>query len=430
MTFSKRMTTSMGQSRGGAKLVLIALLAGGLLLPMTLVQDLIEERHARMTAVRQELGAQWGRSLALRGPLLVVPTRSGDRYQYVLPRAVRISGQLDALERYRGIFRYPTYTARFEISGEFALPSASSEELAWERAAWVLLSDADTSIDGLEAEVEWRGARSEAEALRDAFGFTGLVYASPVSAAAAGQELAFSASVTTSGTEALSLTPWGREISVKLASNWPTPSFAGDRLPSQRSVHEAGFEASWELGQRASALAFVGPILPPHLERGNQLSVRLVEEVSQYQLVTRTAKYALLVIALTFASFYLFELLAGLHIHVIQYALVGLALVLFYMLLLSQSEHVPFAWAYLIASAAVVLLITGYTRAILAGTAQALLCGSGLSAVYGLLYVILREERFALLTGSWALFAVLAAIMYLTRRLDWSSVSTAPARGE
>ncbi len=428
-TFRTQMTSSLGQSRGAIKLLLIGGLALALLLPMALVQDLIEERNARMAEVRRELGAQWGRPLGLRGPLLIVPSRSGPHKQFVLAHELKITGQLDVLERYRGIFRYPTYTAHLEISGEFVIPAAPSEDLAWNQAAWVLLSDSDRDLDALEAEVQWQGARTAAELQRDAFGLTGLAYVSPVVwPPEAGQKLAFQASVTASGAESLALRPWGRDVSVQLASKWPAPSFGGDRLPSTRKVDADGFDATWDVGQRGSALASIGQILPSHLERSSQLSVRLVEDVSHYQLVTRTAKYALLVIALTFSAFYLFEIVAGLHIHVIQYALVGFALVLFYLLLFSQSEHVPFAWAYLIASTATVGLITAYTRAILAGTAHALLCGTGLSATYGLLFVILREERFALLTGSWALFLVLAAIMYLTRRLDWGSLSTTPSR--
>jgi inner membrane protein len=360
--------------------------------------------------------------------LLIVPSRSGAHKQFVLPHDLKVSGQLDVLERYRGIFRYPTYSAHLEISGEFALPGMPAEDLAWDRAAWVLLSDGDSDLDGLEAEVDWQGARTAGELQRDAFGLAGLAYVSPVAVPPApGHKLSFRASVNASGAESLALRPWGREVSVQLRSAWPAPSFGGDRLPTTRKVDADGFDATWDIGQRGSALTSIGQILPSYLERSSQLSVRLVEDVSHYQLVTRTAKYALLVIALTFSAFYLFEIVAGLHIHVIQYALVGFALVLFYMLLFSQSEHVPFAWAYLIASTATVGLITAYTRAILAGTAHALLCGTGLSATYGLLFVILREERFALLTGSWALFLVLAAIMYLTRRLDWGSLST-PAR--
>ncbi len=127
-------------------------------------------------------------------------------------------------------------------------------------------------------------------------------------------------------------------------------------------------------------------------------------------------------IVLTFATFFLFEVMSGLHIHLVQYTLVGLALMMFYLLLLSQTEHMSFGLAYLVASGAVVSLVTFYTRAVLSTLRNALTCGAGLAGVYGVLYPILREEQYALLTGSWALFLVLASVMWATRKVEWSTV--------
>ncbi|MEO0813651.1 MAG: cell envelope integrity protein CreD, partial [Myxococcota bacterium] len=224
------------------------------------------------------------------------------------------------------------------------------------------------------------------------------------------------------GAERFSIRPVARSSEVALNGNWGTPSFVGDRLPTARTVEEGRFSSNWSLsggGGTAFWGGFSEQVSPA------QVGVRLLDPISRYQVVTRTVKYAFLVIVLTFATFFLFEVMSGLHIHLVQYLLVGLALVMFYLLLLSQTEHMSFEAAYAIASGAVVALVTVYTRAMLSTARNAVLCGAGLAGVYGVLYPILREEQYALLTGSWALFLLLAAVMWVTRKVDWSAVGRA-----
>jgi inner membrane protein len=212
--------------------------------------------------------------------------------------------------------------------------------------------------------------------------------------------------------------PLGKQTQASLEATWPSPSFDGNFLPESRQVRADGFEARWKVLDLNRNY--------PHLFldntysfQGSDFGVRFIQPANDYQKNTRTGKYALLVIGLTFLIFFFFEILRKTRIHPFQYLLVGLALVLFYMLVLSISEHLGFAGAYFIASAATIGLICGYGAFIMPPAKNALLLGVFLIAIYGFIYVVLQLEDYALLVGSLGLFAVLAAVMYLSRRVNW-----------
>jgi inner membrane protein len=213
---------------------------------------------------------------------------------------------------------------------------------------------------------------------------------------------------------------------VDLKSNWPHPSFTGEFLPVQRKFDANGFTAHW-------ATTFFSTNLEEELHRCDRqracenftsyrLGVSFVNPVDQYLKTERAIKYALLFITLTFASFFLLDVLKKLPVHPVQYGLVGAALALFYLLLLSLSEHVGFATAYLLASAGCVGLITFYVTHVLRSRLRGLGFGCGLAVLYGCLYGLLSADDYALLTGSLLLFAVLAAVMILTRNVDWAAI--------
>ena len=218
------------------------------------------------------------------------------------------------------------------------------------------------------------------------------------------------------GTEKLSIVPLGSDTQIKLTSNWPHPSFGGQFLPAERKITDQGFEAMWRVSSLASTAQ---QDLAQPKAIGEVLSVTFMDPGNTYTLSDRATKYGLLFIGLTFLAVGLFEFMKSLRVHPIQYALVGAAMIMFFLLLVSLSEHMPFGMAYAAASAACVLLLTYYASAMLRGWLRGIPFGLGIAALYGMLFVLLQMEQAALVVGAVALFVVLAGVMMLTRRVDW-----------
>jgi inner membrane protein len=247
------------------------------------------------------------------------------------------------------------------------------------------------------------------------------------------------------GTESLSIVPLGDTTQVSLTSNWPHPSFYGQFLPSERKVSDQGFEASWRISALASSaqqsvmnegrlcngsrtqedppplVATMDAVTAtaPNTACVETLDVSFIDPINTYSLSDRATKYGLLFIALTFVAVGLFEFMQGLRVHPVQYFLVGAAISIFFLLLVSLSEHLAFHLAYAIAASACVLLLSCYTSHMLHSWKRGLPFGAGIAALYGLLYMLLQLEQTALVVGALALFAVLAAVMMLTRKVDW-----------
>jgi inner membrane protein len=269
----------------------------------------------------------------------------------------------------------------------------------------------------------------------------------------------FSLKLDLNGSGDLQFLPLGKTTKVKVNSPWNNPSFTGQYLPESRNITSSGFDAQWKIfhlnrnfpqkwtsattnissidviptSQRGKDYAVTAPPEPRY--SGNSpdfesaaFGVNLLVPVDNYQTTMRTAKYAIMFIGFTFIAFFMIELLIKKALHPIQYLLIGMALVIFYTLLLSFSEHISFGFAYLIASAAIVILITLYTRSAAGSNLVALVIAGILSILYGVLYVILQLQDFALLFGSIGLFVTLALVMYITRRIDWFTIGKAPEK--
>ena len=218
------------------------------------------------------------------------------------------------------------------------------------------------------------------------------------------------------GTENLSIVPLGGDTQINLTSNWPHPSFGGQFLPAERKISDQGFEASWRVSSLASSAQ---QNLGADKVGVEVISVTFVDPGNTYALSDRATKYGLLFIGLTFLAVGLFEFMKSLRVHPIQYALVGAALIMFFLLLVSLSEHMAFGHAYALAAAACVVLLTYYAAAMLKSWQRGVPFGLGIAALYGMLFVLLQMEQAALVVGSIALFTVLAGVMLLTRRIDW-----------
>jgi inner membrane protein len=236
-----------------------------------------------------------------------------------------------------------------------------------------------------------------------------------------GEATAFSLALRLHGSGSLAFAPLGRETEVALRSDWPHPSFQGAWLPQTHEISGDGFAARWKVPYlgRGFPQAWLSDASPGEVVSASRFGVSFVTPVDPYRISQRAAKYDLLFLGLTFLALWLFEVLAGVRVHAVQYLLVGGAMSLFYLLLLAFSEHIGVGAAYAIAAVGIVALIAGYTVAVLRQRRRGAAIGGVVAALYGYLYVLLHNEDHALLVGSVGLFAVLAGVMWLTRGVDW-----------
>jgi inner membrane protein len=418
-----------------------------LLIPVALVQGLIEERQIRRNEAVDEVTGKWGGDQTLVGPVLSVPLRwmvstekgktvyeSG--YVHCLPDSLEVSTELVPSVRYRGIYRVVLYSARLSLRARFALSEIAGHagrdrELFWD-AAFVTLGVSD--LKGIKdiKEARWNGKTIPPDpgVRTDEVIRTGITMP-PGSIEGTGQaELQLTGEL--NGSEQIQIVPAGKVTEFHAASAWADPSFVGSFLPTRRNISGKDFTADWRV-------LHLNRSFPQYWTGGRTdlastaFGVRLMVPIDEYQKNSRAAKYAILFIALIFLAFGITDVLARIAFHPIHYLLVTLALILFYVLLLSFSEQVGFNWAYLIASSAIIGLVLVYLfgttrRAGLTATLGGLLAGQ-----YLFLFVLMQLEDYALLVGSLGLFVMLALVMYLTRKIDWFAIGgrlEGPASGE
>lgn len=429
---------------------------------VAMIQATIGERAKFRQEVVASIANDSVRQQVIAGPVLVIPyddefeevappeadgkrpvaTKVVQRRFLVFPNQLSIGGRIDTDRRYRGIHQVLVYSGQHEFSGDFVLPVLSDLPRAMPQSrirvgkAQIALGIEDVRGIHNIPQIVFNGNKADFRQGTGLDGISGmhaeigaLPLAEPVRAR-------FAFSLGLDGIESLRVVPVGLNNRVQLASNWAHPQFAGQFLPSprQRVINAQGFSAAWDV----SALATNAQQQLRDIDRGAQgrvanlagldsFSVAFIEPVNVYSLAGRAAKYGLLFVALTFGGFFVFEVLKRLPIHPIQYLLVGLALALFFLLLVSLSEHIAFALAYLLASAACIALIGFYLSHVLGDWRRGLGFGSALTLLYGALYGILISEDNALVLGSLLLFAVLAGVMVATRKVNWYTIGSAPA---
>jgi inner membrane protein len=362
---------------------------------------------------------------ALQGPDGTRSIRIEDREQVILPDSLVVRGSVSVEERRKGIYRVPLYRAALRFEAAFTLPErfsvAPDAEPVGDPQAFVAFRLADAR--GLRAlPVITAGGAPLDVRPGSGTGWLGAEVAATLDAPRAGAPVTLGADLELVGTERLALAPLGAATRIEIDSDWPHPGFEGGFLPDAHQITGEGFSASWRLSRFATGVeqAIQRPGADPAkgLE-GAEVAIRFVQPVDVYRQTERAMKYGMLFVVLTFMVFFLFEILRGLSIHPLQYALCAAALAIFFLLVLSLSEHVPFGAAYATASAACVGLITTYVAHVLRSASRTLVLAGMLSAMYGVLYVILLAEDYALLLGTVLLFGALAALMLMTRRIDW-----------
>ncbi|MDN7894815.1 cell envelope integrity protein CreD [Burkholderia cepacia] len=440
------------------KFVITALLALLILIPLQMVQSIVHERSAYRMDALQSIWSSYAGPQTVSGPVLVVPytevtrvrdetpaggatktsLRSETKRLLVFPKTLNVDGTLTTSVRYRGIHKALVYELTSRLTGTLALPDLKKLPQADGHVsfkvdnAYVAIGIGD--IRGLTAQPDVRigGARFDVEqgtrldSLRQGVhaNVDLAALAEAGAGAGAGAVVPFSIDLPLRGAESVAFAPVGDQNDFSLKSTWPHPSFDGAFLPNNRTVDARGFTGNWRVTSFNTKAR-------EQIATGNgegaieTASVSMIDPVNVYLQAERATKYGALFVMLTFASFFMYELVKRLRIHPIQYALVGLSLALFFLLLLSLSEHIAFAYAYLAASGACIGLLGFYLSFVLHSVKRGAVFSALLAVLYAALYGLLLSEDNALMLGSLLLFAILAGIMTLTRRVDWYSLGAA-----
>lgn len=416
------------------KLVLLAFLGLLLLVPLQMIKEIIMERQSNAEKVKKELSDQWAAKQCFSGPVINIPVRtvpsekdenSVTRIWHILPENLNISGIIKPEIRYRGIYQSVVYDSELKIKGYFVIPAEDNlknHEVLWNEAYYTVgISD----NRGLKGKIVLKTDSTELEAepgVRDNDIYqSGISFISPV--LIPGSKVSLDMSINLSGSEGLQLTPLGKSTFAHLQSDWNSPSFNGSFLPVKRNVNETGFTADWEVTHlnRNFPQNWTGSSYHP-LE--SSFGLDLFQPVDHYQKSWRSSRYGILFIALTFLVLIFLEITRKEAIHIFQYFLVSLGLVLFFSLLNSLSEQIGFNTAYLISSVATILMISIFTGTLFREKKTALIIFSMLVILYSFIFILLTLNDYAYLAGNIGLFMLLAIIMRLSGKLDLFNKTT------
>lgn len=413
-----------------------------LMIPASLVRQLVEERAGRRENVIAEVSSKWAGKQTISGPVLMVPytiaEKSDDgksmvqqqKWMHILPETLKITGKVLPEVKKRSLYTVALYRSELSMTGNFrqlqqATAKLNATAIDWQNAKLVLgIAD----VKGLEDEVKlnWMGKGLKFE--------SGMP---PNSIFTQGQSVpvdlsnidapTFTVQLKIKGSEQLYFLPLGSTTEVALQSAWKHPAFDGNYLPATTEGSKDGFDAHWQVMQASRNYGEVLTSTTPAVAE-SAFGVRLLQPADGYIRIERTAKYSILFIALTFTVFFFMELVRRRKVHPLQYTLVGLALVVFYSLLLAFSEYMGFNAAYAIAATATVLLVALYVWSLFHSGSTAWVFGAALAGLYGYIFIIIQMEDLSLLFGSIGLFAILAILMYFTRKVAWYGDAQGTAR--
>jgi inner membrane protein len=423
-----------------AKVLGIGVLALLMTIPLLQVCGLVRERQQLRQQAIAQIAQGWGGEQVLGGPVLVVPTlrqvSAGDNQptqlhagsESVLADSMTMDVAMAVQTRSYGIYSAPVFVATVKLDARFNARDLAQFQhdsaAAWQAGkAELRLPVGD--LRGLQEITDLRinGKPARFDSSTSRLGPWPNVVVPIDLAALAGQPIEVQIGLKLAGTEALQLLPLARSTEVTMHAPWRDPSFVGAALPLEHSIDANGFSARWHLldlnrsyGQHWTDADDMKAAL-----KTSTFGVQLYQPVDVYQRNVRAGKYGLLFIAMTFVTFFLFEVLKRLRVHPLQYLLVGAALATFYVVLLALSEQIGFGLAYALAAAALVLIVGGYATAVLRARRAGMLLGGVLALIYALLYGLIAADEYALLIGALVLLAMVTLLMYLTRRIDWYS---------
>ncbi|QHI36382.1 Inner membrane protein CreD [Kordia antarctica] len=440
-----------------ARLLVMGALVLLLMIPLTLIQELIKEREQRQQSVVNELNDKWGNEILLYGPILKVPYKTYEetvkydeetkktfkeqrtilKYGYFFPNTLDITADVKTSKKKRNNFDTAVFTSEIAASGSFETPdflskSIADEDIVWEKATLLIKT---TNLKGLKSEVKLNlngnvyGFETNFNAQHNSYPQLDELESTHIALADVPKTSAqaFDFKLMYNGSKSIKFIPIGKVTNVQMTSDWKDPSHTGNFITqSERVTENGGFEANWKLlnTNRSFSQQFFQTL--PNLNQ-YAFGTKFIIPLDEYQKSERSAKYGFLVIGLTFLVFFLIQTLSKISIHPFQYLMIGIALVMFYTLLISISEHSSFLKAYLIAGIAVIVMITLYSKSILKNWKFPLFIGTSLTALYGFIFVIIQLENYALLVGSIGLFLILGIVMFVSRKIDWGFDSAQPA---
>lgn len=417
------------------KVIIIGFLIILLTIPTFMVQELMTERLVRRDQSVSEISENWGMDQQICGPFLSIPykkyykDKDGNssyniEYMHFLPKDLIVSGRLSPSMKHRGIYQAVLYNARLDVKGSFELPDFHDLNVDLESVNWsnAFIAIGISDMKGIKDRITMNlaGKLIEMSPGIDSTDVVSLGVSSKLPIDREKKSIPFEFPLNINGSQQLHFVPVGENTEVTLVSDWPSPSFNGSFLPTSK-IDARGFEARWNVLHlnRNYPQFWMGS---KHYVSPSAFGVRLYIAADIYQKSMRTVKYSFMFILFTFSAFFFSEILARRRLHPIQYILVGFSISVFYTLLIAISEHFGFDAAYLVSSLSVIFLITGYSKSILKNTRFTMIIFAVLTLLYSYLYLVLQLEDYALLIGSIGLFAVLAVIMYITRRINWYSI--------
>ncbi len=412
-----------------AKMIMVGLLTLILLLPLSFVQDLIYERSERQKEVVTETTAKWGESVYFYGPILKIPYKDPITLQmenaYFFPEQLNNTSITEIkTPLQRSIYKSNVFTTKMQFNGNYANPNFSkknvpNENIIWDKASIVIRT---TNLKSVKDEVKIKignssytfepihntQANDSIESLE-----TGYINFNAIKTSN------FNVAINYNGSKRISIAPIGKTTNAKMTSNWASPNFNGSFIPNEKQITDKGFDATWKISHFNRPFAQENFEVLPDLSK-YAFAVDFITPVDEYQQNERASKYGFLVIGLTFLIFFLIQSISKISIHIFQYVMIGIALIMFYTLLISITEHSSFGFAYAIAGTSVVALISLYSISILKDRKFPTFIGLSLSVLYTFIFVIIQLEDYALLVGSIGLFLILAAVMYFSRKIEWN----------
>jgi inner membrane protein len=436
----------LGLSTGrllGLKFFLLGALALFLTIPLFMVLSLVQEREQRFRNATAEIAQQWGGVQQLTGPMLVAPAviaentgvegsapKQVDRHLVIVPDKVEAKAQSKTETLTRGIHNATVYQTAMTVEGAFAAPDLDSLQsriisVDWTRARLITGLSEPNGIESVK--VILNGSPASKIEPGASFGSYGSIagFGTPVDLTSAfattGGTLPFKLELAFKGSQELNFIPLAKQTDVAIASTWPHPSFSGTFLPKTREVKDTGFSASWSIPELARNFP---PVMIADQNTASVLGyptfgVRFYQPVDFYRLVERAVKYGVIFIGAAFLIVFAIELLSGGRMHLVQYAMSGLMIIMFFVLLLAFAEHVGFGMSYAIASGATGAVISWFVASLFPGRTWTFTAFGSFAVLYGLLYMVLRLEETALLAGAITGFLLLTVLMVSTRKVEW-----------
>jgi len=413
-------------------------------IPISMISGQIFERQSTKQTAIFDITEKWGRKQIIIGPKLVVPyykitewtdssskelkTTKTKQYATFLAETLAIDAVVNNENRSRGIFNVPLYKTDISLSGNFNTPNfhklgIDPSLIIWDETELVI-NVSDPRAIQKQIFLNWNKNKIAFEPGTGASNTDGNGFHVPIGDVSQIPQFKFHTVLNLNGSNGLYAAPMAKETAITIKSDWPDPSFQGQWLPTNRTVSDAGFTASWfitsisrNFSQQWENTQFNNIKIQQSI-----IGVNFIDPVDNYRMTERSIKYVSLFLLMTFVLIWLFEILSKIRVHMIQYLLIGTGMCMFYLLLLALSEHIGFIGAYIIASIVIIAIVGLYSLSVLKSRKRAAILSTSTTTLYIYLFTLLQEESYSLLFGSFGLLALLTAIMFITRNIDWFSV--------